>query len=162
MFKKILVGVDASDESTKALRVAANLAKIFRAELHIFHAVTHHIDFPIMQVPLLVPFAVTTPVRYGVSAEELHDSYEKAGKDIIADAQDYIEKLQLGIDSQCFYHLELDIAPEEFAIDFAKKNNVDLIVLGCRGHHSRFRESLLGTVPSKVLNAAQSQVLIVR
>ncbi len=160
MYKKILVGVDASDESTKALHEAANLAKIFRAELHVFHAVPHHLDYPIMQIPIMVPLAVTRPVGYGLDPESLQASYEQAGKDIIADAQDYIERLQMGLEPQ--YHLEIDVSPEEYAVEFAKKNGVDLIVLGCRGHHSRLRQSLLGTVATKILNEASCQVLIVR
>ncbi len=162
MYKKILVGVDASDESTKALREAAHLAKIFRAELHVFHAVAHHVDFSLIQVPILVPFAMARPVGYGADSETLRESYEQAGKDIIADAQDYVERLQLGSDMQVSYHLELEVSPEEFAVDFAKKNSIDLIVLGCRGHHSRVREAVLGTVPTKILNEAPCQVLIVR
>ncbi len=162
MYKRILVGVDASDESTKALRAAANLAKIFHAELHIFHAVAHHIDFPLIEVPLLVPFAITSPPGNTVDTALLHASYEQAGKEIIADAQDYIERLQIGLESLVQYHLEIEVSPEDYAIDFAKRNKVDLIVLGCRGHHSRVREALLGTVPSKILNKAPCQVLIVR
>ncbi len=162
MYKKILVGVDASDESTKALREAAHLAKIFRAELHVFHAVAHHVDYSLIQVPILVPFATMRPGGYGVGSPALRETYEQAGKDIIADAQDYIGRLQLGSDLQVSYHLELDVPPEEYAIDFAKQNKVDLIVLGCRGHHSRMREAVLGTVPTKILNEAPCQVLIVR
>ncbi len=162
MYKRILVGVDASDESTRALRVAANLAKIFRAELHVFHAVSHHVDFSIIQFPVIVPFAGTPSTEYSLASVALHESYEKAGKDIIADAQDYVERLQMGLESQCSYHLEMDMSPEEFAVDFAKKNGVDLIVLGCRGHHSRVREALLGTIPTKILNEAPCQVLVVR
>jgi nucleotide-binding universal stress UspA family protein len=162
MFQKILVGLDASDDSKRALRVAANLAKIFRAELHVFHAIAHHLDTSLIQIPLLVPIALISPAGYGVDSAALQASYEQAGKDIIADAQEYIEQLQLGLGSQCSYHLEINASPEKFAVDFVKKNNIDLIVLGCKGHHSRVRQALLGTVATKILNDASCQVLIVR
>ena len=49
MYNKILVGVDASENSTRALQVAAELSKEFGAELHVFHAIAHHYE------PLTVP-----------------------------------------------------------------------------------------------------------
>jgi nucleotide-binding universal stress UspA family protein len=46
-------------------------------------------------------------------------------------------------------------------IDYAKKNQVDLIVVGTRGH-SRFKRLVLGSIASGVSSYAHCPVLIVR
>lgn len=50
---------------------------------------------------------------------------------------------------------------EKVIVEFAEKENVDLIVMGSRGR-SGFRRSLLGSVALVVLSYARCPVLIVR
>ncbi len=161
MYKKIIVGVDGSEPSNKALKEAAGIAKETGAELHVFHAVAHHYQ-PTLPFPLLPQTTPTLPQERQVDPEALQKFYEDAGKAIIAQAKKTIGDLKLGIDGEIDYHLELEISPEAFAVDYANKNNVDLIVVGCKGHHSRARRVLLGTVASKIVNEAPCQVLVVR
>ncbi len=162
MYKKILVGVDASEPSTKALKEAALFAKIMGAELHVFHAVAHHFQLPAIQFPLLPQPMTTLPPEKQVDPAILQKYYEDAGKAVIADAKKTIEGLKLGIEGKVKYELELDISPEDFAIEYAKKNKIDLIIVGCKGHHSRLRRALLGTVATKIVNESPCQVLVVR
>ncbi len=162
MYKKILVGIDGSEPSTKALKEAAELAKNTGAELHVFHAVAHHFQLPIIPFPLLPTPVSTYPQEKTVDPVVLQKYYEDAGKAVMAHAKKYLEDLKLGIEGKVKYQLELDISPEEFAIDYAKKNKIDLIIVGCKGHHGRLRRALLGTVALKIVNEAPCQVLVVR
>jgi nucleotide-binding universal stress UspA family protein len=161
MFSKILVGVDGSENGTRALKVAADLGHRFEAELHIFHAIPHHYQPPILPLP---PFATLTPVPQAplMNPIELKDFYETAGNAILEDAKNSLEGIEYGSDLKVEYHLELDESPEEFATNFATANEVDLIVVGCTGHHSRLRRALIGTVATKIANEAPCQVLVVR
>jgi|SRR5271157_924107 len=161
MYKKIIVGVDASENSTRALQVAAEMANEFGAELHVFHAIAHHFQIP------TIPFPPFTSINLPSSPSPLdpdvvRQAYEEAGRAIIDHAKNFVESLELGPDFVVDYHLELDVAPEDFAVDFAADSNVDLIVVGCKGHHGAIRRSLMGTVATKIVNEAPCQVLVVR
>jgi nucleotide-binding universal stress UspA family protein len=159
MYSKILVGVDASETSDKALKVAAELAKQFDAELHVFHSVPHHYSVPVYPVPILIGTPRPETTR---EILELQKTFEKAGQEIINQAQHFLEENALFVDGKTDFHLELSASPEEFATTFAAENGADLIVVGCRGHHSRARRVLMGTVASRIANDAPCQVLVVR
>jgi|SRR5271157_1209661 len=154
MYKKILVGVDGSENSNRALLVAAELCQDFDAELLVFHAVPHN-----NQIPTIIAPSYPGPI---IDTVDLVRYFEDAGKAVIEDAKNQIRNLEFGPELKVDYHLELDASPEDFAIDYASDNEVDLIVLGCKGHHGRLRRVLLGTVATKIANDAPCQVLIVR
>ncbi len=162
MYKKILVGVDGSEPSNKALTEAAKFTKETGAELHVFHAVPHLYQLPILPFPLLPQPSPTRPQEKQIDPMVLQKFYEDTGKAVIAQAKRFLADQKLGIDNQVQYHLELEISPEDFAIDYAKKEKVDLIIVGCKGHHGRFRRALLGTVATKIVNEAPCPVLVVR
>jgi nucleotide-binding universal stress UspA family protein len=88
--------------------------------------------------------------------------YEAAGQEILEHAKGIVEGMDLGPDLTVDYHLEIEADPVDFAEDFAEENGVDLIIVGCKGHHGRLRRSLLGTVATRIINEAPCQVLIVR
>ncbi len=162
MYKKILVGIDGSEPSNKALKEAAVLAKETGAELHVFHAIAHHYQMPVIPFPFVPSPVSTYPPERPVDPMVLQKYYEDAGKAVVAHGKKFLEDLKLGIEGKITYHLELDNSPEEFAIDYAKKNKIDLIIVGCKGHHGRLRRALLGTVALKIVNEAPCQVLVVR
>ena len=159
MYNNILVGVDSSETSDKALKVAAELAKKFGAELHVFHSVPHHYSIPINPV---APY-YANPIRES-SREilELRKAFEMAGKEILTQARKFLEENDLFIEDKTEFHLELDASPVEFSSQFASENGVDLIVIGCKGHHSRVRRVLMGTVATGIANEAPCPVLVVR
>ncbi len=162
MYKKIMVGIDGSEPSNKALKAAAELAKMTGAELHVFHAVPHHYQLPAITTPLIpVPYPSISPqMQYDPAT--LKRIYEEEGKKVIAQAKKFLEGLSLGIEGQTEFQLELDVSPEEYAVNYATKKKVDLIVVGCKGHHGRLRRALLGTVATKIVNEAPCQVLVTR
>ncbi len=162
MYKKILVGVDGSEPSDKALKEAAQIAKTTGAELHVFHAIAHHYQVPIIPFPLMPAPVSTYPQERAVDPIVLQKFYEDAGKAVIAHAKKVLEDLNLGSEVNVTYQLELEFSPEDFAVDYAKKNKIDLVIVGCKGHHGRLRRALLGTVASKIVNEVPCQVLVVR
>ena len=55
-----------------------------------------------------------------------------------------------------------DVKPDDYIIKKVKEEGYDLVILGCKGHHSKFRRVLLGTVATNVLNKAECDVLVIR
>ena len=55
-----------------------------------------------------------------------------------------------------------DDAPEVYIRRIVEEENFDLVVLGSKGHHSKLKEILLGTVSKNVVRSAPCDVLIVK
>src|SRR5271157_368828 len=185
VYKKILVGIDGSSHANKALDVAATLSCTFGAELHVFHAIRHHFQVPLFPVFSFlpnpnIPFVpgsqnwdgdqsnpsdqvhVMEQKGFDFFEDRIQKAYEEAGEQIIEEAKKHVKEMDLQMDTSITYELETVQSPDAYAESFAKENGIDLIVLGCVGHHSGTKVALLGTVASKILNDAPCNVLIVR
>ncbi len=161
MYKKIMVGVDGSEHGAKALREAVMLAQTFKAELHVFHAVRHHYYIPMFPLGLNDPYPINQfPNHY--TGEQLQQAYEESGRQIIEQAKQQVAAMKIPLEGKVVYDLETDLPPPEYVELYAKENKIDLVVVGCTGHHSRARTALLGTVATRITNIAPCKVLIVR
>ncbi len=142
MYKKILVPLDGSELAMKALAPAENLAKIFDSEIILFQVVPF---MPIYGSPELV-----TPLIVDERQKEYAEKY------LTKLAEDLIQK---GIKAKAIVKTGHQIAIE--IIDFAKENNVDLIVM-CTHGRSGITRWVLGSVTLKVLTRAETPILLLR
>ncbi|HME51861.1 MAG TPA: universal stress protein [Candidatus Lokiarchaeia archaeon] len=160
MYGRILVGVDGSKISTKALETAARLAAQDKADLFVFHAIQHHYHLPLIMVAPGLPYQSSYSVD--TSDQDLHESFVKNGTRILEEAKQKIKAMSVKLASEADFRMEMYQAPAEYAADFARNYGIDLIVIGCKGHHTRARRTLMGTVATKLLNDAPCQVLVVK
>ena len=147
MFKNILVAVDGSNSSTRALETAAELAAGSGGKLHILHVVRE------MQVPL-TPGLMDA---YEKLESHRHDLLTSAGEQLINQAKRSVESK--GVDA-----VETDIGsgdPASAIVDYAARNKADLIVVGSRGH-GQVEGMLLGSVSRKVSNTTKTNCLIIK
>lgn len=147
MFKNILVAIDGSKSSTKALDAACELAKGSGGTLHILHVVRE------MQVPL-------TP--------GLMDAYEKLERQrhelLTSAGEQLINQAKRSVETKGFDKIETDIGagdPATAIVDYAAKEKVDLIVIGSRGH-GKVESMLLGSVSRKVSNTTKTSCLLIK
>lgn len=147
MFNKILVATDASAASNRALKMAAYLAAQNDAELLIVHVI-RDMQLPpeIREVPELESFNHT---REDI-LRRIAESTLKGAKAIAEKAG--AKKIQSVIGSG---------DPASSIIGFAKRRNIDLIVIGTRGL-GKIKGTLLGSVSRKVANNAETNCLVVR
>jgi nucleotide-binding universal stress UspA family protein len=144
MFSRILVAVDGSLFSERALKCAVDLAKKYSAKLIIVHVVLRR-------------FYAVTPSEAGVLAATVFaKEMEAEGKEIISKAEAYAKSQ--GADYEC--KLLQGVAAEEIE-KTAASENVDLIVVGSRGL-TEVRAFLLGSVSDKVSHHAKCSTLIVK
>lgn len=139
---KILVPVDFSDHSRRALETGAEFAKSFGATVHLLHC---------YQVP---PVGVSP---YGVVVPE---SFDREVREAAARmANEWREKLDAaGVKSE----VSLSAGSPALAIsEAAKELGVDLIIMGTRGL-SGFKHMLLGSVAERTLRTAPCPVLTVK
>lgn len=146
MSKLILVAIDGSEHSKKALQLACELAEKLEARLHLIHvAQTPH------QNKTLVLGAASVTVH--ASREEL----EKVGRKVLDAAKQLMAK------SGCtqFESEVLTGNPAKAIIKAATDRKADMIVMGSRGL-SDFEGLMLGSVSHKVNQFAPCTCVFVK
>ncbi len=143
-FKTILVAYDGSDHAREALGVACDLAKVYAAQLHI-------INTPQIANETMIVGYATVPVP--PTADEL----EKAGQMTIEQAQK--AAAEHGIAKPVVAIKAGD--PGRMIVEYAKAENVDMIVMGRRGL-GQLGSLLVGSVTHKVSQLADCAVLTVK
>lgn len=152
MMNKILVATDSSAASNRAVEMAAQMAEQYDAELHIIHVIRDmQIPFEIKEIPELEPHALESfhnareEVMRKIAESVLRLAKEKAGKVSAGKIQTVIGAGD----------------PATSILDLARRQNVDLIVIGTRGL-GKLKGQILGSVSRKVSNNAETSCLIVR
>ncbi|WP_248724270.1 universal stress protein [Seonamhaeicola sp. ML3] len=140
--KKILVPTDFSEQSENALKVAAQLAKTYNAEIYLLHM----LELPLHKVDPLnsyndLPEAVFFMKLAHQKFEKLLDKAYLKGL-TIHELVDFHEIFK-GIFQTC------------------KKHDIDLIVMGSHGI-SGFRELLIGSNTEKVVRTSEVPVLVIK
>lgn len=136
---KILVGLDGSSNSFKALDEAIKLAKFYDAELHT------------ISVEELPYFSETiSEINEEMSSEEskYHTFVLKAKK--ISNAKHY------PIQSHILIGHEI-----KTIVDFIKKNKVDLLVIGFIGHSAVF-DRVMGRTSQSLVKMAPCSTLVIK
>ena len=133
-YLKVLVAVDGSEYSMKAAEYAISIAKQFGSQVIALHVTTSDMS------------------------TSLSASFSPHMEEIKKNAETFFEEIRR-IDDKANWDIPLRtelIASSSVTagiIDFAEKENVDLIVVGTRGR-SGFKKLLLGSVASSIVNYA--------
>ena len=138
--KNILVPVDFSETSDRALAYAQGLAESFGARVHVLHVIPD---------PHSQAWSIEAT---GMSLGSLMETWE-------ADAQKRLDGLELGdVGGERVTKVG---QPNNEIIRYAKSKNSDLIVIGTHGRGA-IEHMLLGSVAEKVVRTAPCPVLTVR
>ena len=140
--EKILVGCDFSPDSGQALKHALSLAQEFEAELHLIHV-------------------IETPTQPGSYKEDT-----SASEEIQQDCRDLLtQKLKdmVPVDARYWCTPQtglLEGQPYEEIVTYAESNDIDMIVLGVRGH-GVVKTLFLGSTTDRVVSRSPCPVLSV-
>jgi len=139
-FKRILVGCDFSPDSVLAFQYGLSLAQDFQSELHLVHVIEPGIYKDLTKKP----------------AEKLQDDLR----------DDLSERLTSMVPEEVYSWCTLKTTllagqPHEELTKYAVVNDVDLIVLGVRGH-SMVETLFVGSTTDRVVRRALCPVLSVR
>ncbi len=147
MFGKIVIGLDGSEQSERALRLACDLAGKYSSELHLVHTPQPHTVAFAMGAVAGYHMATTMP-----SPDEVKEAAEK-----IFDGARAIAK-EMG-QSVTETHMEMG-DPGDHIIATAKETGADLIVTGRRGLGS-VGSLLQGSTTQRVNHLAECACLSV-
>ncbi len=145
-FKKILVPTDFSKGAEGAYAVAQKIADKFGGKIDFIHIVPtlKYVNESIKR--LGVPLDMNKDI-YPRVVEEAEQKLKKAMDSYIADKNrgDFVVKI--------------DRRPSESIIEYAKKNNYDLILIGAKGAHET--KMLRGSVTERVIRRSKTPVFSV-
>ncbi len=140
--KSILIGCDFSPDSDVAFEHGLSLAQEFQSELHLAHVVETSIYQQLHKTE--------SPVEEELQ-QEIHTRLINKLQDMVPeDARNWC-KPQTSL---------LDGHPYEELVKYAEKNNIDMIVLGTRGH-GLVKSLLVGSTTDRVVRNAPCPVLSV-
>ena len=143
MENSLLVGVDCSDCSQRALDYAANWAKISKSRLYVVHVIEWS------------PFSFNTPMENEVRHKRREAELERAHKEII---DPLVESLRAqGVDAE---GLIRHGHPAETINQLAAETGVGNIIIGRKGT-SAIKLHLFGSVPSMLVQIADHPVTVV-
>lgn len=145
MFKKILVPVDGSQTSWKALDTARSLAEKY--------------DGRLLVITVMIPYGSGSFLQMSLD-QTLIDQNNAAMKKASFATLD-MAKDKLGSYAGDVEYLEETGNPAELILDACKEKGCDTIVIGSRGL-SGVEEFLLGSVSSKVSQYAKVPVVVVK
>jgi nucleotide-binding universal stress UspA family protein len=148
MVRKILIPVDGSEHSKKAIEFAADVSQKFDSELYLIHVVADK-NIP----PEILEYIESEKIEGAlgkVSARLISEGIMKA-------AQNQAKATGLKIAKAMVSRGD----PAEEIVKFAKNNDIDMIVIGSRGL-GQIKGILLGSVSSKVCHLAECTCVTVK
>jgi len=155
VLEKILVPLDGSEHSLKALNIATQIAKKFGGKITLIHVYSVSVS-PVMMpepttlTPSMIPAMTPAEVSKAVEATR------KIGASILADGEQKVKAEGVEVEK-----LLREGHTVQEIVRTAKEGNFDLIVIGARGI-SKIRELLLGSVTDGVIHHASCPVLVIK
>ena len=140
--KKVLVAVDGSKNSNKALLKAKVIAQSFGSDIDILTVVRTAVVSPYITVEY-------TPVQSNLS-------FVRFGEEVLSESLNFFDDF----DGEVTTVLKSG-DPAETIIKVSEAGEYDLLVMGSRGLGT-FSRTMLGSVSTKVLNHTDTNVLIVK
>jgi nucleotide-binding universal stress UspA family protein len=152
LFSKILVAIDGSKQSMNAAYYAINVSNKFNAQLYAIHVVK---DPEYMEMFSFGIYDIETPFRRKSSLEQ-----------VIQKAKEWFDEIKVKANEKSIRISKTELigtsaSVEGAIVNYAEKNNIDLIVLGTKGY-SGIKKLLLGSVASAVLTYAHCPVMVIR
>lgn len=141
MFSKVLVPIDGSDNSFRALDAALLLSENLGAKVTAIHVME--------EIPVL-------HIQSEKLLRQLLDAYKKERQVILTKCSEIATSKGLSINTKL-----LQGNAGSTILDFCEKEKYDLIVMGSRGM-GKFRELVLGSVSNKIVHHSSCPVMIIR
>jgi nucleotide-binding universal stress UspA family protein len=145
---KILVSVDGSENSLRAVKAAIGVAKQFHSELIFLNVIEEMIH------PIYSPIAVNPALDYSDYLERSETDAKKLVNGAVENAK------RESVNAKAVVLTTMTSVPQTI-LDDAAKENVNLIVVGTRGLGG-FKKLVLGSVSNAVIAHAHCSVLVIR
>lgn len=143
IYRKMMVATDGSELAKKAVDTAIKISKMSEAKLYAVYVISYE------------GISTAYPKEAGWEKAAL-DYFRIEGKEATAYAENSGRTENVEVES-----IILDGNPAREIVDFAEKNDIDLIVMGTLGK-TGLNRFLLGSVAENVVKNSKKAVLIVK
>jgi nucleotide-binding universal stress UspA family protein len=140
-FKKIFIATDGSEQNRRAIEYGIELAKIAGGKIFVGY---------------VVDTAAFASIPMDAGWEMMYELLETEANNAVQNVEQLAK--QAGVDAET---IVLEGHPSNEIIDFAQKNEIDVIVMGTLGK-SGLDRFLLGSVAEKVTRNSPVPVLVVK
>ena len=151
MYKHILMAVDGSDTSNRALEEAINLAKDQQAVLRLVHVVDDAAVSLMMETPDQVPYLIA----------DYQKALREGGQQLLSTCAARVREAGLDPETKMRTIETLEQHIYDAIAEEAKRWPADLIVIGTHGRRG-FHRLMLGSVAEGLARVATLPVLLVR
>jgi len=155
MFNNILVAVDGSEHSKRALNYALELAEKFDGKITLIHVFSSAVLITPAMDTLSTPPTIPPHASPAIAAK-IAEEAKKKGEQILNEAEQVVKQRGISVDKV----IREGDAVREIA-GLAQEGKFDLVVVGHRGL-SKLKEFFLGAVSEGVSHKAPCPVLIVK
>jgi len=154
IFRKIMVATDGSELTKKAVDSAIEITKLNNAKLYAVHVIAPG-DFSITQNEPKASIFQNEP-RDAAWKKEIKEHLTTQGKEATAYVENSGKIANIAVEP-----VILEGNPADEIVNFAEKNDIDLIVMGTLGK-TGLKKFLLGSVAENVVRHSKKAVLVVR
>lgn len=145
--KRILIPVDCSEFSERAVEQGKKMAKAFGSEVVLMYVVALRPVNPRFRMDVSsIKIEDTETVCEGSTAKEMMEKY----KESFGEMKDKVEIV-----------IKHGIIADEI-IDAINNNDFDLVIMGSHGIGSALYRSLLGSVTNKVIHHSLKPIMVIR
>src|SRR5665648_239941 len=144
--KKILIPVDSSEFSKRAVEEGVKMAKAFGSQVVLLYVANTRVNYSRYEINLSAEALQELAEGEKKSAETMLNSL----KETFGDMADKVEIVILE-----------GHAIDEI-VDYAKESDIDMIIVGSHGTGTILKRISLGSVTSKVLHYVEKPVMVVK
>lgn len=166
MFEKILVCLDGSNLATQIIPYASETGLRFGSKLILFKVITGYITIPPPGVGYIFPPIRETGPGYSAAVEDTRSIAEAELVEIENEEKEamvYLEGIAKELRDKGLNVETVTVhgKTDEAIVNYAEKNNIDLITIATHGH-SGIRRAVLGSVADFVLRTSGIPVLMIK
>lgn len=141
MYENILLPTDGSEGTRRAVEHAVNLANNYDATVHVVYVVNT---------------SAYSTLPADANWESIMEALEEEGQEATEDVEELASDEGVKVITEV-----LEGVPHREILDYAERNNIDLIIMGTHGK-TGINRLLLGSVTEKVVRSSETPVLTVR
>ncbi len=143
IYRKIMIATDGSEFVKKAVATSIEIAKLSEAKLYAVYVISY------------TGLSTAYPKEAGWEKAAL-DYFRIEGKEAVSYIENAAKAQNVEVES-----VILEGSPANEIVDFAEKNDIDLIIMGTLGK-TGLEKLLLGSVAEKVVRHSRKAALVVR
>lgn len=153
MYKKILLAIDGSPNSERALQKVIELQKNWNSKVVMIHSIKHSKNLLLPQIGLTSGYG-----SYYINEQEILEESNRESEKLLFSMQERFKKENLLVETRVI----LDEHPEDYIERIVSEEQFDLVVIGTKGIHSKRNQLIIGSVAQKVVKHVACDILIIR